>query len=111
MGYHLRILRGTTEPEINQDEFAAAVRAIPSLILEDDGCRARFVREGSLRSTIFLSDGEAWTNTAEDDVLEVSSKLEITNLNFTVIPEPASYALILSFFSLFLVAVKRRPST
>ncbi len=40
-----------------------------------------------------------------------SSKLEITNLNFTVIPEPASYALILSFVSLFLVAVKRRPST
>ena len=71
MGYHLRILRGTTEPDINQDEFAAAVRAIPSLVLDDDGSSARFVQEGTLRSTIFLSDGEAWTNTAEDDVLEV----------------------------------------
>jgi hypothetical protein len=40
-----------------------------------------------------------------------SSKLEITNLNFTVIPEPASYALILSFVSLLFVAVKRRPAS
>lgn len=71
MGYHLRILRGTAEPDITQQEFAAAVRAIPSLVLDDDGCSARFIRDGSLRSTIFLSDGEAWTNTAEENVLEV----------------------------------------
>jgi hypothetical protein len=71
MGYHLRVLRGTAEPEISQQEFAAAVRATPSLVLDDDECSARFIRDGDLRSTIFLSDGEAWTNTAEEDVLEV----------------------------------------
>ena len=71
MGYHLRLLRGIDEPDISQQEFAAAVRAIPSLVLDDDEYSARFVRDGSLRSTIFLSDGEAWTNTAEEDVLEV----------------------------------------
>lgn len=71
MGYHLRLLRGIDEPDISQQEFAAAVRAIPSLVLDDDECSARFVRDGSLRSTIFLSDGEAWTNNAEEDVLEV----------------------------------------
>jgi hypothetical protein len=71
MGYHLRILRNAAESAISQEEFNAAVRATSSLILDDDGCSARCIRDGILRSTIFLSNGEAWTNTAEEDVLEV----------------------------------------
>lgn len=71
MGYHLTILRSAKEPAISQEEFAAAVRATPALVLDDDERSARFIPDGSLRSTIGFSDGEIWTNTAEEDVLEV----------------------------------------
>jgi hypothetical protein len=70
MGYHLRILRSAGEPAITPQEFAAAVRATPSLVLDDDGFSARFIQNKETRATIFFHDGEVWTNMAEEDVLQ-----------------------------------------
>jgi hypothetical protein len=77
MGYHLTILRthaGESVP-ITEDEFADAVARVASLQLDEDRQTARYVRSDELRSTITLTDGEAWTNTAEEDVLTVMLEL------------------------------------
>ena len=77
MGYHIRIVRTEKAQSVPilRGEFATAVRAIATLDLDVDETTARFVKKGELRSTLSLSDGEVWTNNAEEDVLAVMIEL------------------------------------
>lgn len=77
MGYHLTILRtdkGTSVP-ITEDEFANAVPRITTLQLDKARLSARYIKDGELRSTITLTEGQVWTNTAEEDVLSIMVEL------------------------------------
>jgi len=56
--------------------------------------------------SVFLANLDLKSFGFSTGVTGCSSKLEITNLNFTVIPEPASYGLVGSFVLLFAAVAK-----
>jgi hypothetical protein len=77
VSYHITILRTKKGKRYSIDgvEFAAAARGFPELRFDSAAGKADYFRAGELRASLFLQEGEIWTQVAEPDVIEVMIRL------------------------------------